>query len=160
MRQRLLQIFQVPTDLDYVASFQALAKVNLEMRRLGPSVERLLRKAQLERAAGNPAAALLSAQDALVLDPSHGETHYQLGITFLHLALAKSDALPTGPVPPDLPRESPRELLEKAVAAFRAVVSLNARDDDARQDGEVLQALLDRHLTDSGLSEALRSRTV
>ncbi len=159
MRQRLLQIFQVPTDLDYVGSFQALAKVNLEMRRLGPSVERLLRKAQLERGAGNTAAALLSAQDALVLDPAHGETHYQLGITFLHLALAKAEALPTGPVPTDLPRETARELLEKAVAAFRAVLSLNPNDDDARQDEMVLQSLMERHPTDSGLAAALRSRT-
>src|SRR5688572_21107201 len=37
MRQRLSQVFQVPADLDYVESFQALSKVNLEIRRYGPT---------------------------------------------------------------------------------------------------------------------------
>lgn len=158
MRQRLSQLFQVPADLDYVGSFQALSKVNLEIRRHGPSVERLLRKARLERAAGNTAASLESAQEALVLDPKNPEMHYQLGLALLHLALDKAGALPVGPSPSELPHDSVRDLLEKSRLAFQAVVDLNALDEDARQDAAALTDLLESHATDGALDEALRSR--
>ena len=160
MRQRLTQLFQVPADLDYVGSFQALSKVNLEIRRHGPSAERLVRKAHLERDVGNTAAGLVAAQDALALDPRNAEMHYQVGIAFLHLALAKAGALPVGPSPTDVPEESVRQLLEKSIAAFRTTLELNPLDEDAKQDAQTLQDALDAHASDRALDEALRSRKV
>lgn len=158
MRQRLTQLFQVPADLDYVGSFQALSKVNLEIRRHGPSAERLVRKAHLERDVGNTAAGLVSAQDALALDPRNAEMHYQVGLAFLHLALAKAGALPVGPSPTEVPQESVRELLEKSISAFETTVEINPQDDDARQDAQTLRATLEAHAGDRALDEALRSR--
>lgn len=160
MRQRLAQLFQVPADLDYVESFQALSKVNLEIRRYGPSAERLIRKAHLERDVGNHAAGLVAAQDALVLDPRDPEMHYQVGLAFLYLALAKARALPVGPSPTELPDETASELLSKSVAAFRMVLELNPKDEDARQDATALQSILDAHGSDDQLGVALRSRQV
>lgn len=158
MRQRLSQLFQVPADLDYVESFQALSKVNLEIRRYGPTAERLVRKAHLERDVGNHASSLVSAQDALVLDPRNPEMHYQVGIAFLYLAFAKAGALPVGPSPSEVPEDSASALLEKAMAAFRITLELNPKDDDARQDAQALQAVLDAHATERALADALRSR--
>jgi hypothetical protein len=160
MRQRLSQLFQVPADLDYVESFQALSKVNLEVRRYGPTAERLLRKAHLERDVGNHASSLVAAQDALVLDPRNPEMHYHVGLAFLYLALAKAGALPVGPSPTELPEEDATALLGKAVAAFQMVLELNPRDEDARTDANALQAVLDSHPDDRRLSEALRARKV
>lgn len=160
MRQRLSQVFQVPADLDYVEAFQALSKVNLEIRRYGPSAERLIRKAHLERDVGNHASSLVSAQDALVLDPRDPEMHYHVGLAFLYLALAKAGALPVGPSPSELPDDATTSLLEKAVAAFRMVLELNPRDEDALLDANTLQAVLDSHPDDRRLAEALRARKV
>ncbi|MFA5945150.1 MAG: hypothetical protein WC876_11870 [Candidatus Thermoplasmatota archaeon] len=160
MRQRLAQVFQVPSDLDYVESFQVLSKVNLELRRHGPTGERLIRKAHLERDVGNHAASLEAVQEAVALDPRNPEMHYQVGLAFLYLALAKADALPVGPNASDLPAEPTTALLGKAVSAFRLVLELNPRDEDARQDATVLQSVLDAHPDDRRLANALRSRTV
>ena len=160
MRQRLAQVFQVPADLDYVESFQALSKVNLEIRRYGPTAERLVRKAHLERDVGNHASSLVAAQDALVLDPRNPEMHYQAGLAFLYMALAKAEALPVGPSPSDLPEDTASALLGKAVAAFHITLELNPNDDDARQDAQALQAILDTHASERALAEALRGRKV
>ena len=160
MRQRLAQVFQVPADLDYVESFQHLSKVNLEIRRYGPTAERLIRKAHLERDVGNHASSLVAAQDALVLDPRNPEMHYHVGLAFLYLALAKADALPVGPSPSELPEDQTTALLEKAVSAFRLVLELNPSDEDALLDANTLQAVLDAHPDDRGLGEALRARKV
>src|SRR5688500_4817648 len=154
MRQRLLtQLFQVPQDLDYVGSFQALSKVNLEIRRLGPSAERLLRRAQLERAVGNHAASLAACQDALVLEPANAETHYQVGVAHLFLALAKADALPVGPRPTELPDESLTALVRHAADSFAKAVELNPNDEDAREDAAVLRKVLDDAVNDDELAE-------
>jgi tetratricopeptide (TPR) repeat protein len=160
MRQRLMQIFQVPEDLDYVHSFSALAQANLELRRRGPSAERLVRKARLEREVGNYAASLASTQEALALDPENPEMHYHVGIAFLYLALAKADALPVGPSPTALPEASASDLLATAVASFRKVLALNPDDEDARLDAVALQAALDAHPDDGDLADALRARRV
>ncbi len=160
MRQRLTQLFQVPSDRDYVESFQALSKVNLEIRRYGPTAERLVRKAHLERDVGNHGSSLVAAQDALVLDPRDPEMHYQVGLAFLYLALAKAGALPVGPSPSEMPEDSASALLGKAIAAFRVTLELNPKDDDARQDAQALQAVLDAHATERALADALRSRKV
>lgn len=158
MRQRLLtQLVEVPRDLDYVESFQALSRLNLELRRLGPSAERLLRRAHLERAVGNHAASLAATQDALILEPANAETHYQVGVAHLYLAFAKADLLPVGPRAPTLPAESVAVLLGRAVDSFAKALEHNPNDEDAREDILVLRKVLDAvHGDDNLLTRMLR----
>ena len=161
MRQRLLtQLVQVPRDVDYVESFQALSRINLELRRLGPSAQRLLRRAQLERAVGNHAASLAASQDALVLEPANAEMHYQVGVAHLFLALAKAEALPVGPRPTDLPDESLQTLVQRAADAFAKALELNPADEDAREDVAVLRKALDDCKTERDLAAAMQPKTV
>lgn len=161
MRKRLLtQLVQAPADLDYVESFQALSRVNLELRRLGPSADRLLRRANLERAVGNHAASLAATQDALVLEPANAEMHYQVGVAHLFLALAKAEALPVGPRPTDLPDDSLSTLLSRARDAFAKASEMNPEDEDAREDVTVLTKVLDEARSESVLAEAMRIKKV
>ena len=159
MRQRLLtQLVQAPQDLDYVESFQALSRINLELRRHGPSADRLLRRAVLERAVGNHAASLAATQDALVLEPQTPEMHYQVGVAHLFLALAKAEALPVGPRPTELPDESLSVLLGRARDAFAKAAEMNPADEDAREDVAVLTKVLDGAGSESALAEARRCK--
>jgi tetratricopeptide (TPR) repeat protein len=158
MSQRLAQLFQVPADLDYVEAFQALALANLEIRKEGPSVERMLRKGLLERRAGNHAASLAAVQRARELDPDNAEVHYELGLAYFFLALARAHALPVGPRPMDLPLHGTSELLGLSVEAFSRVVELNPQDDDAAADLAALAELLALGATDEQLGDALRNR--
>lgn len=158
MRQRLSQLFQVPDDLDYVDGFQALARVMLEIRRDGPTVERLLRRSQLERGVGNHMASLACAREALLLDDGNAETHYDLGMAYLFLALAKADALPVGPKVTELPVEGIGELLGAAVEEFSRTLELNPEDEDARQDVAAIAELLALGVDNDALATALRSR--
>lgn len=160
MRQRrLTQLVEVPRDLDYVESFQALSKVNLELRRLGPSADRLLRRAQLERAVGNHAASLVACQDALVLDPANGEMHYQVGLAQLFLALSKADMLPVGPRAPDLPDDSVGVLLRRAADCFAKALEHNPNDEDAREDLRAIEGILADNESDRDVERALRGKT-
>jgi tetratricopeptide (TPR) repeat protein len=159
MRQRLLtQLVQVPTDLDYVESFQQLARTNLEIRRDGPNAQLLLRLAELERAVGNHGASLKACQDALVLADQNPEMHYQLGVAYLFLCLAKADILPVGPNRVEAPRESLAELLDKAAAAFQGALKLNPQDQDAREDLKAVKDLIRHHETDQQLADAVRGQ--
>jgi len=140
MKARLLnQLVQVPADLDYVEHFQVLSGVNLEIRRHGPSADRLLRKAILEMDIGNYAASLAAAQDACALDPVSAETHHQVGLAYLFLALAKAGAVPTGPGVRETPAESSLGLLQRAVGAFEDVLRLNPHDQETADDLEMLR---------------------
>lgn len=156
MRQRLQQLLQVPPDVDYVDGFQALARLMLELRRDGPSVERLLRRAHLEREVGNHLASLTAARQALELDPDNGEVHYELGLAHLFLALARADALPMGPKAVDLPDQGIAELLALAVESFSVALGINPADEDARQDVAAIAELLTLGLDDDSLADALR----
>ena len=158
MRQRLAELFQVPSDLDYVEGFQLLSMANLEIRREGPSVERLLRKSMLERGVGNHGASLGAAQRALELDPSNPEVHYELGLAHFYLALARAEALPVGPKLTDLPPHGIGELLGLAVEAFSRVIELNPQDDDAATDLAALAEVLAVGAGDEQLGAALRAR--
>lgn len=135
MKTRLLtQLVQVPADLDYVEHFQVLSGVNLEIRRHGPSSDRLLRKAILEMDVGNYAASLAAAQDACALDPVSAETHHQVGLAYLLLAMAKAGAVPTGPGVRETPSESCMGLLQKAIDALREVLRINPEDAETEDD--------------------------
>lgn len=140
MKPRLLaQLVQVPADLDYVEHFQVLSGVNLEIRRHGPSADRLLRKAILEMDVGNYAASLAAAQDACALDPVSAETHHQVGLAYLLLAMAKAGAVPTGPGVRETPSESCMALLQKAVKSFGEVLRLNPNDLETQDDLAMLE---------------------
>ena len=158
MRQRLAQLFQVPADLDYVQAFQDLSNLNLEIRREGPTVARLLRKSFLERGVGNHGASLGAVQRALELDPQSAEVRYSLGTAYFFLALARADALPVGPRASDLPGESISELLGLAIEEFSRVIELNPADEDAAQDLAALAELLAVGASDEQLAVALRTR--
>jgi len=157
MKARLLtQLVQVPADLDYVEHFQVLSGVNLEIRRHGPSAERLLRKAILEMDVGNYAASLTAAQDAVALDPVSAETHHQVGLAYLFLALAKAGAIPTGPGVRETPAESSLGLLQKAVSSFEEVLRLNPDDLETGDDLEMLRSWCSTD-TETKLHRLLRS---
>lgn len=158
MRQRLAELFQVPSDLDYVQAFQDLSNLTLEIRRAGPTVGRLLRKSFLERGVGNHGASLTAVQRALELDPQSAEVHYNLGIAYFFLALARADALPVGPRASDLPGESISELLGLAVEEFSRVLEINPSDEDAAQDVAALAEILAVGADDLQLGLALRLR--
>ena len=157
MRQRLQQLLQVPADVDYVDGFQALARLMLELRRDGPSVERLLRRAHLEREVGNHLASLKAARQALELDPDNGEVHYETGLAYLFLALARADVLPVGPKATDLPDQGIAELLALAVEAFSTALGLNPNDEDARNDVAAIAELLTMGDDEDRLADALRA---
>lgn len=141
MTTRLItQIVQVPADLDYVEHFQVLSGVNLEIRRHGPSSDRLLRKAILEMDIGNYAASLAAAQDACALDPVSAETHHQVGLAYLLLAMAKAGAVPTGPGVRETPAESCVALLQKAIESFREVLRINPEDTETQDDLGMLES--------------------
>jgi tetratricopeptide (TPR) repeat protein len=160
VRQRLAQLFDVPTDLDYVEAFQALAQLTLELRRNGPSVELLLRRGQLERGVGNHESSLRSAQQAVALDPANPEGPYEVGLAYFYLALAKAHALPVAPRAhgSQLPAEGVAELLGLAIEAFSRTFELNPNDEDAAQDLAALAAVLALESDGDRLAQALRRR--
>ncbi|MEA3191432.1 MAG: hypothetical protein QOD77_2014 [Thermoplasmata archaeon] len=144
MRAHLLsQLATAPRDLDYVEHFQTLSVVNLEIRRHGPSAERLLRKAILEMDLGNYGASLAAALDAVAMDPVSPETHHQVAMAYLLSSLARTGLVPVGPGTAihELPAASALELMHKAVDAFRKVVRLNPSDQETQEDLEALEGV-------------------
>lgn len=158
MRRPLSQLFQVPADLDYVNGFQELARLNLQLRREGPSVELLLRRASLERAVGNHRASLDAVLDAQRLAPDHAEVQYELGVTYFFLAMSEAGALPVGPLHRSAPTEGVRALLSAALDAFTTVIELNPADAEAARDLGAIADLLAAQSDDLALAESLRSR--
>ena len=156
MRLRLLARMVHGPDLDYVEHFQLLSAINLEIRRSGPTAERLLRKAILEMDVGNFLASLAAAEDALALDAKSPEIRHQLGAINLRLALAKAGCIPLGPGAEKGILQSPTELLQAAIDSFQACVRLNPEDDESRADMGVLQQLASDCDTDLKLTKALR----
>jgi Flp pilus assembly protein TadD len=156
----LLQLVQVPADLDYVQHFQTLSAVNLEIRKSGASAERLLRKAILESDVGNFEAALLAAKDAVDLEPKNPEAHHQVGMASLMLAMVKSGALASGPGLHEMPTESATELVLAAMEAFREAAKLNPEDQESRADLAALKVLVKRKESEEELAQALRDGTL
>ena len=154
--KQIAQLVPKPNDLDYVEHFQTLSTVNLEIRRHGPSADRLVRKAILELDVGNFSASLTAAQDAAVLEPSNPETHHLVGMAYLMLALVKSGALPSGPGLHASPSESVTALVLHGSDSFREASRLNPGDEESQADFEALKSLLRRMPSDEELSTALR----
>lgn len=153
---RLLTQLVQASDLDYVEQFQALALANLELRRLGPSPERLVRKAALELDVGNFGASSLAAQDAVALAPGSSETHHQLGLSFLYLGLAKAGAVSVGPGVAERVPESVIGLLWRSLEAWKEALRLAPDDEETRHDLSVLEALLSSNRSEAELVAALR----
>lgn len=143
---RLSQRLHVPRDVDYVQAFQNLNRVQLELRRHGPSVELLLRRCELERRVGNYAASHAAALDAYRLDPRNPEVHYQVGVALVYLAMRKAGAVPCTTSSIRVPDQDQDQLLERAVYAFRAVVQLNPDDQDAEVLQHELEDLAGQHV--------------
>lgn len=156
MRQILVSAL-VQRDSDYVAHFRDLSVLNLEIRRSGPSPERLLRKAVLELDLGNFLASLDAAQDAVALAPFSTETHHQLGMAYLHLALAKAGILSHGPGQHEGAPESVTGLLWRALEAWHVVLERAPDDEETRLDVAVLERILKDNPTDEALVQALRT---
>lgn len=158
MRRPLSQLFQVPADLDYVNGFQELARLNLQVRRHGPSVDLLLRKANLERAIGNHRASLEAVIDAQHLAPDHTEVQYELGVTYFFLAMREAGALPVGPLHQGASSDGIRALLSAAMEAFARVLEQNPDDTEVARDLGAIAELLAAQSDDLALADALRSR--
>jgi tetratricopeptide (TPR) repeat protein len=157
MRTRLItQLVQVPQDLDYVGHFQVLNALNLEIRRQGPSAERLLRKAILEMDVGNYPASLAAALDACSMHPASPETHHQVGMSYLLLALSKAGVVPLGPGAQEGAPDSVTGLLWRAIEAFHEALTINPGDDETRAAAKALQEVLADHPTERGLVQAIR----
>ena len=154
LRTRLLV---APRDLDYVEQFQLLAAVNLEMRRHGPTVDRLVRKAVLEMHVGNFSAALTAALDAATEDPTSAEAHYQAARAYILLALNKADVLPRGPGDVGAPEAGLEELVRLAMEELRTVIRLNLKDEDALETFLLLESLLESSRGEEQLAAALRA---
>jgi tetratricopeptide (TPR) repeat protein len=156
MKARLLsELVQVPADLDYVEHFQVLSGVNLEIRRHGPNADRLLRKAILEMDIGNFSASLAAAQASCALDPVSAETHHQVGLAYLLLAMARAGAVPTGPGVRETPSESCTALIQRALESFREVLRLNPEDQETR-DGVAMLEDWTGFESEAKLNKALR----
>ncbi len=153
----LLHLIHAPLDVDYVQHFQGLAALNLEIKRLGPSAERMLRKAILEMDVGNFEAGVKAAEHARELSPSTTEIHYQYGLANVLLACAKADAIPSGPGQQIPARTGVKALLEEAVEAFEEVVNLNDCDDEARRGLRALKTLLADGADERSIVKALKS---
>lgn len=157
MQQHVLaRLLHAPPDLDYVDRFQALQTLNLSIRRSGPNATRLLQKSILEMEVGNYPAALDAARDAVVLDATLAEAHFQVGRACVFLALARAEAMPLGPKVDWGHRESVTDLCLKAADAFRRVLDHNGADDEAARDLEALQEIMAPCETEAELLAALR----
>ncbi len=162
MRQRTItQLIQTPNDLDYVEHFQALAQVNLEIKRGGATRDQLLRKAVLEMDVGNFQASSDAARAANDLDPKNAEAAYLEGVAEVLMAMVRAEALPAGPGaggPAVLPRDaSIRTCLRHAADAFGRAVRLNPRDQEAKDDLLAVSTLLMEHADEGDLRDALRT---
>ncbi|MHB8633127.1 MAG: hypothetical protein ACYDBQ_04040 [Thermoplasmatota archaeon] len=154
-KMRLLQQFKAQSDVDYVDCFQGLAALSLEIRRSGPTPERLLRKATLEMDIGNHVAALAAARHAGQLASRAGEPHFVAARALVLMALVRARALAGAPGL-DEGSETPSQLVRDAVGELHHALRLNPEDEEAREDVVVLEALLAAHPVDQQLDITLR----
>lgn len=157
MKQRTLQeLVTVPAETDYLEHFQALARVNLEMRQQGPTAQLLVRKSFLEADIGNYTAALDAARDAIDVAPTLSEARYQEGMSLMLLAFSRVGLLAGSPGLAS-PLARARTLLEQSRDAFAATLEINPADEEAELDLQALEAFLRRHGEDDALETALRA---
>lgn len=161
----LLQMLHPSQDADYVERFQALAAVNLELRRQGANASRLLQKAALEIDVGNHASALAAARHAIQLAPRDAEPHFVAARALMLMALVRARVLPGATGSPgdaahtrEAPRESARQLSAEAVGELHAALRLNAEDDEALEDAALIDAMLAAHPEDAAFARALRTQ--
>ncbi len=156
MKQRTLLELVQPAEPDYVEHFRLLAVLNVEIRRNGPTWERLLRKSILEMDVGNFSAGLDAARDAIDLRPGAAEAYFQEGMALLLLAFQKAGALAAS-AGSEAPVGSTRTLLEQAVDAFDEASRINPGDQECQEDVATLSAFLEEHKKPAKVEEALRA---
>lgn len=152
----LQEVMTAPAEEDYVQHFQALARVNLEIREYGPTATRLLRKSILESDIGNYSAALDDARDALDLKSELPEAHYQEGMALMLLAFTRVGVLAGSPGMA-VPLARPRRLLQQAAGSFQVVADLNDEDEEAHADAQAIEGFLEQNEDDDDLEDALRA---
>ncbi|MGB1586266.1 MAG: hypothetical protein ACPHID_04390 [Thermoplasmatota archaeon] len=145
-----------PAEEDYVQHFQALARVNLEIREYGPTATRLLCKSILESDIGNYSAALDDARDALDLKPELSEAHYQEAMALMLLAFTRVGVLAGSPGMA-MPLARARRLLEQAATSFGAAAELNDEDEEAQADADAILGFLAQNEDDDDLEAALHA---
>ncbi len=144
-QQTLASLVHAPLDADYVGNFQALAAVNLELERHGPSHRRLLRKGILELDVGNFEAGHETLHQALRYDDSDAETHFQHAVASLLVACVKADAIVAAPGS-NIQQDGRTivEHLRSAAKSLAAVVRLNPHDDEAKEGlGHLAEVMAD-----------------
>ncbi|MGB1696929.1 MAG: hypothetical protein ACPHK8_00855 [Thermoplasmatota archaeon] len=139
MRATIQELVHAP-QTDYVEAFQAISHVNMEIQKMGPTPERLLRRAVLEIDMGSYVDARESIQDSLLAGHQAPEAMYYLGIVNVFLAMQKAGAIAAaaGQFAP----EPARVHMEQACAAFRSALALN-EDEDLQAQLEACEDLLE-----------------
>ncbi len=141
MSDRLVAPMPFEADADYVTSFDALARLEIEIRRRGPSPHLLLRRAMLSMGIGNYVGALQAAQDAVTACPREAEAHYQEGLAWLWMARVQTGHATCAPGAPAPTKRPLRILLGNAHDAFCAAMAC-AEDEDTEQAVAWLEGLL------------------
>ena len=154
----ILADLRPPLDADYVRAFQRLADLNLEIRRLGRTPARLLRKAVLESAVGNLHASRDSAEEAVLRAPESAEARYNLGVASLLVAYAEAGALECMPRADEHPPV--RSLVHDALAALSAACERNPDDGEAHHLRRHVEHLLTTCRTDLDVLGHLRAERV
>jgi len=141
----LLAEIHPPVDADYVDQFQRLAELNLDMKRLGPSKELLVRRSILEAALGNYHASRVAAKDAVLLDRADAEPWFQLGMSCMYLAYAEAGAVAASLADMAWEAIPLADLLEEARDAFERSADANPEDEEAGRLAAEVAAIRVRH---------------
>lgn len=156
MAHRIVDPLPRGQDVDYVACFDALARVQVAIRRRGPSGHLLLRRSMLESAIGNYASALAAARDAVSAVPRDPEAHFQEGLAWLSLARVQVGGAPLAPGTDPPPPRPLRTLVHNAYDAFCSALSCAGDDPDAEAACTYLEGLL--RLGDTEMADVLREQ--
>ncbi|HUR64475.1 MAG TPA: hypothetical protein VM241_08355 [Candidatus Thermoplasmatota archaeon] len=127
--------------VDYVAGFQDLARLGLEMHRSGPTLPLLLRKATLELRVGSYWAACFAASDAVVCDATCADAHWLLALGMLGLCLVDLGLLTEGPGEPRPGRDMP--VAQRLLAVQRSLLECVRLSGGQDQEAATLLAYLE-----------------
>lgn len=139
MKATIHELVNAP-QTDYVEAFQAFAALGMEIQRMGPTPERLMKKGILEIDLGAYVDAKQSIQDALLANASVPEGMYYLGVVNVYLSLQRAGVLAAaqGQFAPEYARVH----MEEACVAFRSALAVND-DEDLRSQLAACEALLE-----------------
>jgi hypothetical protein len=131
------------TDMDYVQCFEASARIEMEIRRRGPSPHLLLRRAMAAMALGNYVTALDAARDAVTACPKEPEAHYQEGLAWLWIGRVQVGAATMAPGTPAITKRPLETVLANAYDAFCAASACGRADGDADAAAAWLEVVME-----------------